>query len=63
MDLDLLIQGLDLGWYAQGRRTFRLKSNPNFDRSAMLLNAQISGILAATFKPTYHFVGHTGPRV
>ena len=36
------------GWYAQRRRTFRLESIPDFSRCAMLLNAPISGILAAT---------------
>ena len=35
-----------LGWYAQGRQTFRLKSNLKFSRCAMLLNVQKSRILA-----------------
>ena len=34
--------------YAQRRRTFTLERNPGFDRCTMSLNAQISGILAAT---------------
>ena len=36
-----------------------LVRNPNFCRRAMLLNAQISGILGATEKLTYKFVVHT----
>ena len=39
---------LDLGWYAQRRCTFRPKRNPDFCRCAILLNAQISGILYGT---------------
>ena len=39
---------IDLGRYAQRRRTFKLERSPDFSRGAMLLNAQISGILAAT---------------
>ena len=54
---------LDLVWYAQRRRTFRLERNPDFSCCAMLLNAQMSGILAATQKLAYDFVAHTTPRV
>ena len=39
---------VDLGWYAQRRRTFTLERDPDFSRRAMLLNEQISEILAAT---------------
>ena len=35
-------------WYAERRRTFRLELDPDFSRCAILLNAQIAGILAAT---------------
>ena len=43
----------EVRWYAQRRR------NPEFRRCAMLFNAQISGMLAATQKLTYDFVVHT----
>ena len=36
-----------------------LERNPEFSRRAMLLNAQISEILAASYKLTYDFVVHT----
>ena len=39
---------LDLGWYAQRRCTFTLGRNADFGRRAMLLNAENSGIPAAT---------------
>ena len=39
---------LDLGWYAQRRCTFTLERNADFGRRAMLLNAENSGIPAAT---------------
>ena len=40
-------------WYAQRRRSlplglFRLERNTDFSRCAMLLNAQISGLVAAS---------------
>ena len=38
---------------------FRLERYPDFIRCAMLLNAHISGILAATLKLTYDFVVYT----
>ena len=47
------------GWYAQRRCIFTLERYPDFSRRAMLLNAQISGILAATLKQSYDFVVHT----
>ena len=37
-----------IGWYAQRRCTFTLKRNADFGRRAMLLNAENSGIPAAT---------------
>ena len=40
------------GWYAQRRRTFRLERNPDLIRCAMLLDEQISGILAVTLELT-----------
>ena len=53
----------EYGWYAQQGRNFRLERNPDFSRCAMLLNAQISGILAATKKLTYIFVVRTTPTI
>ena len=35
-------------WYAQRRCTFTLERNADFGRRAMLLNAEISGIPAAS---------------
>ena len=35
------------------------KLNPDSSRRTMFLNAQISGILAATWKLTYDFAVHT----
>ena len=49
-------------WYAQRRCTLRSERNADFGRRAMLLNAQISGIQAATLKLTYTFLVHTAPR-
>ena len=42
------LPNLDLGWYAQRRCTFTLERNADFGRRAMLLNAENSGIPAAT---------------
>ena len=50
-------------WYAHRRRTFRLERNPYFNRCAVLLNAQILGILAATYILTYDFVVQTIPHL
>ena len=44
------------GLHAQRGGSFRLESNADLSRSAMLLNSQILGILAATQKLTYDFV-------
>ena len=46
--LSYLDLNLDLGRYAQRRRTFRPERNPDFSRCAMLLTVQISGIPTAT---------------
>ena len=47
---------------AQRRCTFTLERNADFGRRAMLLNAENSGIPAATQKLIYTFVVHTTPR-
>ena len=49
----------DKGWYAQRRCTFTLERNADLGRRAMLLNAENSGIPAATQKLIYTFVVHT----
>ena len=52
----------NLGLYAQGRLTFTFLRYHDFSRCAMLLNTQISGILATTKKLHYDFFVHIIPR-
>ena len=54
----------NLGWYAQRKRTFRLKRYPDFSRCIILLEAQNSGNFDAMKKLTCDFVDnvHTTPK-
>ena len=47
-EIGVIVCLYNLGWYAQRRCTFTLGRNADFGRRAMLLNAENSGIPAAT---------------